>query len=63
MSQHRVNSLMPAVIPTYYGTLTKAERNLQIRTRYAQGQTMETLAREYNITVQRVEQIINAHLR
>jgi len=54
---------MPAAIPTYYGTLTKAERNLQIRTRYAQGQTMETLAREYNITVQRVEQIINAHLR
>ena len=58
-----VNALMPPAIPTYYGTLTKSERNLQIRTRYAQGQTMETLAREFKITVQRVEQIINAHSR
>lgn len=58
-----VNAPMPPAIPTYYGTLPKPERNYLIRTRYAQGQTMEALAREFKITVQRVEQIINAHLR
>ncbi|MCC6974556.1 MAG: hypothetical protein IT322_11160 [Anaerolineae bacterium] len=57
------NALLPPAIPAYYGTLPKPERNQLIRTRYTQGQTMEALAREFKITVQRVEQIINAHLR
>lgn len=58
-----VNALLPPAIPTYYGTLSKPERNHLIRTQYIQGQTMESLAREFEITVQRVEQIINAHPR
>ncbi|CAG1001244.1 hypothetical protein ANRL4_03163 [Anaerolineae bacterium] len=58
-----VNALLRPAIPTYYGTRTKSERNHRIRTQYAQGQTMEALAREFRITVQRVEQIINAHSR
>src|SRR5437764_1431772 len=38
--------------------LSKKERNNLIRTRYAAGETLESLAREFSITVQRVHQMV-----
>ena len=38
---------------------SKKERNNFIRARYAGGETMESLAREFGITVQRVYQIVH----
>jgi hypothetical protein len=45
--------------PVNYRTPTKVNRNQQIRERFANGEAIADLAREYNITDQRVFQIIH----
>jgi hypothetical protein len=44
------------VLPEY---LSKSERNEQIRARYASGESIADLAREYQISDQRVFQILH----
>jgi Mor family transcriptional regulator len=40
--------------------LSTQQRNEQIRMRHADGETLESLAREFNISVQRIHQIVHS---
>jgi DNA-directed RNA polymerase sigma subunit (sigma70/sigma32) len=46
-------------IPRFRKDVLKQQRNTIIRARFAEGATLENLAAEYNISVQRVHQIVH----
>jgi DNA-directed RNA polymerase sigma subunit (sigma70/sigma32) len=46
-------------IPRFRKDFLKQQRNTIIRARFAEGATLESLAAEYHISVQRVHQIVH----
>jgi hypothetical protein len=51
---------LPPKKPQSNKTPKRFERNDAIRTRFAQGETVADLARDYGISVQRIHQILRA---
>jgi hypothetical protein len=49
----------PPQIPISNKSVVKIERNEEIRTRHEQGETIAQLAKSYNLSEQRIHQILN----